>query len=102
MQLWLRVKRIDSLASADKIDRLTSQPSQVLKLSIDDLEDRAAMLHDIRARVSYLKLDLAAILASLPASPPLNANSLVSIPAHEPTSGPAPGPRLSMPMQCDE
>jgi hypothetical protein len=71
LQLWVRVKRIDSLDSKDKIDHLSSQPSQRFKLSIDDLEDRAAMLHDVRARISYLKLDLAAILASLPSLPPL-------------------------------
>jgi hypothetical protein len=80
LQLWLRVKRIDSLDSTQKIDSLTSQPSQHIKVSIDDLEDRAAMLHDIRARISYLKLDLAAILASLPASPELDAQSLVAAP----------------------
>jgi hypothetical protein len=84
LHLWLQVKRIDSLDSTEKIDHLTSQPSQRLKLSIDDLEDRAAMLHDIRARVSYLKLDLAAILASLPAPPPLGALSPVPVP----TTGP--------------
>jgi hypothetical protein len=84
LHLWLQVKRIDSLDSTEKIDRLTSQPSQLLKLSIDDLEDRAAMLHDIRARVSYLKLDLAAILASLPAPPLLDAQSPVAVP----TTGP--------------
>jgi hypothetical protein len=80
LQLWLRVKRIDSLDSTEKIDSLTSQPSQHRKISIDDLEDRAAMLHDVRARISYLKLDLAAILASLPASPTLDAQSLVAAP----------------------
>jgi hypothetical protein len=37
-----------------------------LNLSIDDLEDRAAMLQDVRARISYLKRDLGALLASLP------------------------------------
>jgi hypothetical protein len=80
LQLWVRVKRIDSLDSTQKIDSLTSQPSQHRKISIDDLEDRAAMLHDVRARISYLKLDLAAILASLPASPALDAQSLLAAP----------------------
>jgi hypothetical protein len=69
LQNWVQVKRIDSLANADKIDRLTSQPSEALKLSIDDLEDRAAMLEDVRARISFLKRDLAALLASLPDAP---------------------------------
>jgi hypothetical protein len=66
VQTWVQVKRIDSLASADKIDRLTSQPSELLKLSIDDLEDRAAMLQDVRARISFLKRDLGMLVASLP------------------------------------
>jgi len=60
------VKRIDSLESKEKIDHLTSQPSEQLQLSIDDFEDRAAMLQDVRARISYLKRDLGALLASLP------------------------------------
>jgi hypothetical protein len=38
----------------------------MLKLSIDDLEDRAAMLQDVRARISFLKRDLATLVASLP------------------------------------
>jgi hypothetical protein len=67
LQTWVQVKRIDSLSSADKIDRLTSQPSENLKLTIDDFEDRGAMLQDVRARIAYLKRDLGALLASLPA-----------------------------------
>jgi hypothetical protein len=67
MQTWVAVQRIDSLASTAKIDRVTSQPSELLKLSIDDFEDRAAMLQDVRARISYLKRDLGSLLASLPA-----------------------------------
>ncbi len=67
LQTWVQVRRIDSLSSTGKIDRLTSQPSQNLKLTIDDFEDRAAMLQDVRARISYLKRDLGGLLASLPA-----------------------------------
>jgi len=66
VETWVQVKRIDSLASADKIDRLTSQPSQLRKLTIDDFEDRAAMLQDVRARISFLKRDLGALISSLP------------------------------------
>src|ERR1700751_4865081 len=66
LQGWVQVQRIDSLTSTEKINHLTSQPSQRLNLSIDYLEDRAAMLQDIRARISYLKRDLGALLASLP------------------------------------
>jgi hypothetical protein len=46
----------------DKIDRVTSQPSEMLKLSIDDLEDRATMLQDLGARISFLKGDLGTLL----------------------------------------
>jgi hypothetical protein len=67
LQTWVEVKRINSLASTEKIDRLTSQPSESLTLSIDDFEDRGAMLRDVRARISYLKRDLGTLLASLPA-----------------------------------
>jgi len=67
LQTWVQVKRIDSLSSRDKIGRLTSQPSENLHLSIDDFEDRGAMLQDVRARISYLKRDLGALLTSLPA-----------------------------------
>jgi hypothetical protein len=67
LQTWVQVKRIDSLSSTEKIDHLTSQPSESLRLTIDDFEDRGAMLQDVRARISYLKRDLGALLASLPA-----------------------------------
>ncbi len=69
IQTWIEVRRIDSLANTGKIARVTSQPSELLKLTIDDLEDRAAMLQDVRARISFLKRDLGAVLASLPAAP---------------------------------
>jgi hypothetical protein len=63
---WVVVQRLGSLSNTDKIARVTSQPSEMLKLNIDDLEDRAAMLQDVRARISYLKRDLGNLLASLP------------------------------------
>ena len=66
IETWIRVRRIDSLESRDKIDRLTSRPSDELRLTIDDLGDRAAMLQDVRARISYLKRDLGELLAALP------------------------------------
>jgi hypothetical protein len=74
MQGWVRVKRIESLQDAQKIGRVTSQPDEGLRLSIDDFEDRAAMLQDVRARISYLKRDLGALLASLPQ---VNASAMV-------------------------
>jgi hypothetical protein len=38
-----------------------------MRLTIDDLEDRAAMLEDVRAKLSFLKRDLASLVLSLPA-----------------------------------
>jgi hypothetical protein len=67
LQTWVQVKRIDSLSSTAKIERLTSQPTENLKLTIDDFEDRGAMLQDVRARIAYLKRDLGTLLATLPA-----------------------------------
>jgi hypothetical protein len=67
LQTWVEVQRIDSLESTQKIARLTSEPSDHLQLTIDDFEDRSAMLQDVRARISYLKRDLGALLGQLPA-----------------------------------
>jgi hypothetical protein len=70
IQTWITLKRIDlpsTSAGKNKIDRVTSKPSDKLLLTIDDLEDRAAMLADVRAKVSFLKRDLATLLSSLPA-----------------------------------
>ena len=69
LQNWVEVKRIDSLDSKNKIDRVTSEPSQMLQLGIDDFEDRAAMLQDVRARISFLKRDLGELMGSLPTAP---------------------------------
>jgi hypothetical protein len=66
MQTWVEVKRIDSLEDDGKIARVTSQPSQLQKLNIDDFEDRVAMLQDVRAKISFLKRDLGLLLKSLP------------------------------------
>jgi len=66
---WISLKRIDppqTDAGKDKINRVTSDPAERIRLTIDDLEDRVAMLQDVRAKVSFLKRDLAALLASLP------------------------------------
>ncbi len=70
VRTWIELKRLDTSsgpAQQQKIERMTSQPSQRLRLSIDDLEDRAAMLEDLRAKLSFLKRDLATLLSSLPA-----------------------------------
>ncbi len=69
MRSWLEVKRLDSISSPSglvKIRHITSMPEEHFALTIDDLEDRAAMLQDVRAKLSFLKRDLAALLASLP------------------------------------
>ena len=47
IRTWITLKRIDSPATSagkNKIDRVTSQPSEKLPLTIDDLEDRSAIL----------------------------------------------------------
>jgi hypothetical protein len=70
IQTWITLKRTDppsTSAGKNKIDIVTSQPSDKLHLTIDDLEDRSAMLEDVRAKISFLKRDLAALLLSLPA-----------------------------------
>src|ERR1700722_6921869 len=69
IQTWITLKRTDppsTSAGTKKIDKVTSQPSDKLPLTIDDLEDRSAMLEDVRAKISFLKRDLAALLLSLP------------------------------------
>jgi hypothetical protein len=69
IQTWITLKRTDppsTSAGKNKIDKVTSQPSDKLRLTIDDLEDRSAMLEDVRAKISFLKRDLAALLLSLP------------------------------------
>jgi len=69
IQTWITLKRTDPPSTStgkNKIDRVTSQPSDKLPLTIDDLEDRSAMLQDVRAKISFLKRDLAALLRSLP------------------------------------
>ncbi|HXJ38617.1 MAG TPA: hypothetical protein VNH18_05025 [Bryobacteraceae bacterium] len=69
IRTWLDLKRLDSLTTPSgrvKIEHVTSMPEEHLKLTVDDLEDRIAMLQDVRAKLSYLKRDLAVLLASLP------------------------------------
>jgi len=53
--------RILILVTAEK-HGLPGRSPRKLPLTIDDLEDRSAMLDDVRARVSSLKRDLAALL----------------------------------------
>ena len=55
IQTWITLKRTDppsTSAGKNKIDRVTSQPSHKLALTIDDSEDRSAMLEDLKERRS--------------------------------------------------
>jgi hypothetical protein len=66
---WVEVGRIpgpDSVKGHEKIDHLTSLPGEKIKQSIADLDDRQAMLYDLRVRLNYMKQDLAILLASVP------------------------------------
>ena len=68
---WIKVGRIsppDSPRGREKIDHVTSLPSQGIKQSIEDLDDRQAMLYDLRVRFKYIQQDLASLLTSIPAT----------------------------------
>ncbi len=72
LQVWVKVGRIpspESPAGRQKIARLASRPGDHVTLSIGDLDDRQSMLYDFRARLSFLKRDLAALLDGMPGSP---------------------------------
>lgn len=65
---WLDTGRIDpedSKKGKEKIDFLTSGISNQRRLSIDILTDRAAMLSDVRARVSLMKRDLSKLMLGI-------------------------------------
>jgi hypothetical protein len=61
---WVKDGRIDSNPSraAKKIDLLTDTSSSPQKMTLDLLNDRAAMLADVRVRVSLMKRDLSKLL----------------------------------------
>ena len=61
---WVKDGRIDSDPSraAKKIDLLTDTSRSPQKMSLDLLNDRAAMLGDVRVRVSLMKRDLSKLL----------------------------------------
>lgn len=54
-----RLNSSDSAARMSKIAALTAGNNSNIRISIDDLADRLAMLGDVRARVSLIKRDLA-------------------------------------------
>jgi hypothetical protein len=69
---WIEVGRIpepDSAKGREKIDHLTSLAGEKVKQSIADLDDRQAMLYDLRVRLNYIKQDLAILLASISTIP---------------------------------
>jgi hypothetical protein len=71
IQTWVKVGRIppvDTPQGKAKIARMASRPGDDVRLSIGDLDDRQAMLYDFRAKVSFMKRDLAELLAGLPRS----------------------------------
>ncbi len=68
---WIEVKRLPqpgSDKSNAKILRMTSMPAEGIKLSIGDLDDRQAMLYDFRAKLLYLKRELARFLSDVPSN----------------------------------
>jgi hypothetical protein len=69
IQSWIDVGRIPdpkTQRGENKINRLTSLPGQKIKQTISDLDDRQAMLYDLRVRLNYMKQDLAILLANVP------------------------------------
>jgi hypothetical protein len=65
---WTDLGRIESIATPkaqSKIDLLTSSISQQRSLTIDLLNDRGAMLADVRAQVSLIKRDLSKLMLAL-------------------------------------
>ncbi|WP_260735096.1 hypothetical protein [Tunturiibacter lichenicola] len=72
IQIWTKVGRIPALDTPQgkaKVAKMASRPGDTVKLSIGDLDDRQAMLYDFRARLSFMKRDLAELLAGLPRGP---------------------------------
>jgi hypothetical protein len=68
---WVKVGRIpppDSQKGREKIIHVTSQPGDGAKQSIEDLDDRQAMLYDLRVRLSHIQQDLATLLEDIPAA----------------------------------
>ncbi len=65
---WTELGRIESIETPKgqrKIELLTSSISQQRSLTIDVLDDRGAMLADVRAQVSLIKRDLSKLMLAL-------------------------------------
>ena len=68
LKQWTATGRIDDVTSPKsikKLELLTSGVSQQRKLSLDLLADRAAMLNDVRAKISLMKRDLSKLMLAL-------------------------------------
>jgi len=67
MAEWRKAGRIGPAGSSKRdqqVDRLTSSLDTKIKLSIDDISDRIAMLSDVTGRVGLMKRDLAQLMRS--------------------------------------
>ncbi len=74
IRTWVQVGRIDAPETdkgKQKIERMTSRPSNHLRLTIDDLGDREAMLEDLRAKLSFMKRDLGVLMQAMPKNLPI-------------------------------
>ena len=68
LKQWTATGRIDDVTSPKsikKLELLTSGVSQQRKLSLEVLADRAAMLNDVRAKISLMKRDLSKLMLAL-------------------------------------
>jgi hypothetical protein len=68
MAEWSQTGRLDSAQgpkSEKKIAMLTSSSEDSLKLSIDNISDRVAMLSDVAATVALMNRDLAGLIAAV-------------------------------------
>jgi hypothetical protein len=69
---WDRVGRLsaaDSPQRDQKIAALTTSDNPKVKVTIDDLTDRIAMLGDVRSKVSLMQRDLAALMHAYMTAP---------------------------------
>jgi len=68
MAEWAQVGRVEQTGSPKaekKLAKLTSSSEDKVKVSIDEITDRSAMLADVAGSVSLMKRDLAALMMSL-------------------------------------
>jgi hypothetical protein len=63
-----RIAQATSAKSERKLESISSNLAQVRRLSISDIDDRVAMLLDVRATVSLMKRGLSEIVRTLSSS----------------------------------